>query len=330
MRPEISSPPMPDVPLLAQSQMPAVRDQLAEALRNGPFSRALQLAIEASGLSLDRLQQRLAQHGVQVSQTTLSYWRHGRSRPERQDSLRGVRVLEEVLGLHDGSLMALLGPRRPRGRWASRGAVSLDAEQLWSAPSRLTRLLEAMDVPRTRQLSRLSLQEIWVVSAEREERALRSREVVAARVDGVARTFVYYEADGLSWPRPEIVSTRYCQLGRVLTDPDTGLAVAEIILDRVLAAGETTILEYELTIRPGVPARCHERRFPQPSKEYVLQVHFDPAAVPARCFGYHKPTVDAPEQDVRELYVGSSNTVHMVTFDLAPGIHGIRLDWDDD
>jgi hypothetical protein len=89
-----------------------------------PFPRALDQAIASSGLSLDRVRARLARHGVQVSIATLSYWRSGRSRPERRDSLRAVRILEEQFGLSPGSLTELLGPRRPRGRWGDTGRAA--------------------------------------------------------------------------------------------------------------------------------------------------------------------------------------------------------------
>ncbi|WP_163567467.1 hypothetical protein [Fodinicola feengrottensis] len=89
--------------------------ELSEALERGPFHRALTLAVQASGLSLQRLQQRLADNGVSVSITTLSYWKHGRSQPERAGSLQGVRVLEKLLRLPPESLTGLLGqPRRAR------------------------------------------------------------------------------------------------------------------------------------------------------------------------------------------------------------------------
>src|ERR1700755_1156694 len=110
--------------------MPTMRDQLAVALRDGPFSRALELAIEVSGLSLQRLQDRLAEVGVHLSTTTLSYWRTGRSRPERPDSLRGVQVLERVLGVPPTGLTGLLGPRRPRGRWVRPVPGVVRGEQL--------------------------------------------------------------------------------------------------------------------------------------------------------------------------------------------------------
>jgi hypothetical protein len=52
------------------------------------FAEALTKAVDRSGLSLERIQHHLAARGMQVSISTLSYWRRGRSRPERPESLK--------------------------------------------------------------------------------------------------------------------------------------------------------------------------------------------------------------------------------------------------
>ncbi|MEU5693145.1 hypothetical protein [Actinosynnema sp. NPDC020468] len=84
---------------------------LARLLAEGPFPDALRAAIDASGLSLDRVRHRLGQRGVSVSVPTLSLWQSGRRRPARPESLRALAHLDQVLGLPPGSLTALLGPR---------------------------------------------------------------------------------------------------------------------------------------------------------------------------------------------------------------------------
>ncbi|MFC7616236.1 hypothetical protein ACFQV2_24925 [Actinokineospora soli] len=105
--------------------------ELRQVLRTGPFEVALDAAIEASGLTLERLRSRLADCGVTVSRTAISYWRTGRSRPERDESLAALAGLEQVLGLPSASLVALLGGRRPRGRTPGRQAGTLSRRSLW-------------------------------------------------------------------------------------------------------------------------------------------------------------------------------------------------------
>ena len=72
-------------------------EELAERFRE---------ALRRSGLSLDRLVVRLAEHGHQVSRTTLSNWQRGRTRPVRSDSLAAIPDLEMLLGLAPGALRA--------------------------------------------------------------------------------------------------------------------------------------------------------------------------------------------------------------------------------
>src|SRR2546421_2235054 len=90
----------------------ALSVELSERLRTGPFEAALRAAIQASRLSLERIQHRLHARGTPVSITALSYWQSGRRRPERPDSLLALQQLEQVLGVPASSLSALLGPPR--------------------------------------------------------------------------------------------------------------------------------------------------------------------------------------------------------------------------
>ncbi|MFC7612805.1 helix-turn-helix domain-containing protein [Actinokineospora soli] len=63
------------------------------------FPAVLDRTIERSGMSLEHLQRRLSARGIRVSLSTLSYWRRGRTRPERPESLKAVEAMEDVLEL---------------------------------------------------------------------------------------------------------------------------------------------------------------------------------------------------------------------------------------
>lgn len=91
----------------------AAERDLAAALREGPFHAALRAAVAARGLTLQSVRHRLARRGIQVGVTSLSYWRQGRRRPERPESMRAVQALEEILELPPHALTRLLGPRHP-------------------------------------------------------------------------------------------------------------------------------------------------------------------------------------------------------------------------
>lgn len=85
-----------------------------------PFAIELRAAIKASGLGLDRIQDRLRRRGIEVSITALSYWQSGKRQPERARSISAIHALEEILQRPPGSLVRLLQPPRPRGHAAKR------------------------------------------------------------------------------------------------------------------------------------------------------------------------------------------------------------------
>lgn len=231
---------------------------LARVLRTGSFAEALDAAITARGLTLDRLCHHLADRGVHVSRTTLSYWRRNRSRPERQASLRAVRALEDLLGLPSSSLVALLGPPRPRGRWLNELPDSCDRAYLWpsAAPG-----MAQLDAEPEGRFEALSIHDLVTVAPDRSELRMRSRAVLRALRGPVDRCLAFYQAEDPAHAVPALVDLRFCARGRQRYDPDSKLFVAELLLDRTVAAGEDTVIEYELGFGPGVPMDYFHHRF---------------------------------------------------------------------
>ena len=302
------------------------REQLAGALRDGPFSQALALAIEASGLSLQRLQFRLAEVDVHLSTTTLSHWRSGRSRPERPDSLRGVQVLERVLGLPQAALTGLLGPRRPRGRWVRSVPDVARVEQLFPVAGVAARMAEELEMPQHPELDRLCVVDQLTVGPDRTVRGMQVRQVLRATTDRVTRSFLLHYGEH-SLRTPSVVATRHCRVGRVRTDEASQFLGAELILDRVLGEGDTTILEYELD-----PAQCadahFERSFRTVAHQHIVQVQFDPEAVPTRCMSYRRSGPEAPYEDVQDAWINHELAAHVARVNLEPGLYGMRWEWD--
>ncbi|WP_338071227.1 helix-turn-helix domain-containing protein, partial [Actinomadura bangladeshensis] len=74
------------------------------------FAGALRQAVQASGLTLERIRHRLGRRGLTVSVATLSYWQRGRSRPR---SRTVVVALEEILQVPQGTLTELLDDPAP-------------------------------------------------------------------------------------------------------------------------------------------------------------------------------------------------------------------------
>ena len=301
------------------------------AVQAGPeaFAVGLHAAIEASGLSLYTLQQQLAARGATVSVTTLSYWRRGRSQPERQVSLRAVALLEELLGLPEQSLSGLLGTPRLRGRWAAQRQKPevRRFDELWPDDPWLLGVLEELDAPPPDSLERLSVHDSYHLDAQRGQYLLRVRQVVRATTDRVSRCMVGFQTKEAREDPAVFNLVRNARVGRLRHRPDSGFVLAELLLDTPLNTGDTAVFDYELLLRNGEPATNADRRFATPAREYVLQVHFDPAAVPAHCYHYERDCGDSEDRLRRPLWIGPSGTAHVVALDLPPGVVGIRWEW---
>jgi len=292
------------------------------------FPTALRAAIQASGLSLDRIQYRLRARGVSVSVTALSYWQSGRRRPERAESLAALGHLESVLGVAPGSLIALLGPPRPRGR-VQRESSKLPIEALWRPREPVSKLLKRIDFTSDAALTKLSQHDRLEISVDRGEKRLSVRQVLRAERDGTDRTVMIYDPENENRDFPEISALQACRIGRIARDETSKLIVAEIMLDTPLARGETTILEYALT-HPGPPYACADnsycRKFTTPVREFVLELRFDPRTLPSYC-ELHTTNPDEQTTTRRKIEVNAAGEAHAVGLDFGPGTFCVRWDW---
>ncbi|MDI5979873.1 XRE family transcriptional regulator [Amycolatopsis magusensis] len=288
----------------------------------GTFATVLRAAISTRGLPLDRIRDRLSQRGHQNTTATLSYWQSGRSQPQRRGSLAALRDLEDVLGVPGGSLSTLLGPPRPRGRRPTR--VVRDIPSYWPVPEPVAQSLEEVDPRWDARLTRLSQHDDLAVGPRREELVCRSRQVLRAEVDGPDRWVLISHIDEHDRALPILRAHRNCRVGEVVHRPEAGLLVAELVFDRPLRRGETVIIEHSLTNRPPCPlATNYERKFRLPVREYVVEISFDPLAVPGRCvrFSYENGLLKEEAVPVAEF------SVHAVALDFGPGRYGFRWEW---
>ncbi|GAA3666974.1 hypothetical protein GCM10022267_61770 [Lentzea roselyniae] len=280
------------------------------------FAEALRTAITNRGLGLERLREHLAQHGVSVSMTTLSYWQTGRSRPERMKSLQAVVHLEHILQVPPGHLSELLGPPRPRGRWLRKAPAPMSA--FWPDPSHVEHALLDVETRWDDQLIRVSQQDFVTVGADRTERSFRSRQVLSASMNGPDRWVVIMNSDEYGRPLPELRALKNCEIGRLVQDEDRGFLVAELMFDRVLRKGESIVIEHELVNQDeelSPLAFSYERAFRLPTREYVLELTFEGAA-PASVV-----------QLADNSQVEPSRTLLDVSLDVQPGVRGFRWDW---
>ena len=93
------------------------------------FPEAFAQALTRRGVTLAWVHERLVECGRPVSPTALSYWRSGRSQPERGTSLDALAEIERLLRVSPGGLTSRLGPsRRPGPRPGERSMQELFAD----------------------------------------------------------------------------------------------------------------------------------------------------------------------------------------------------------
>ncbi|MEU6086131.1 hypothetical protein ABZ865_04840 [Streptomyces sp. NPDC047085] len=302
--------------------------ELDTALRGGPFHVALRAAIAARGLPLQRVQHHLSRHGVKVGVTSLSYWQQGARRPQRPESLRAVRALEEILRLPEESLIRLLAEadeRTAAGRPALRSYRSLI-----EASDVLNRLQAELGWSLDGGLHTLGHHEHVRIGARRELAGRESQHIVRAHRDGVDRFLAVHHGDPGCSPRDMTVhALENCRTGRVRVDQDTGVLVAELLFGSRLRAGDTFLFRYGVVDGTAGVSREYVHRFGTPGGQYALQVRFDAAALPARCHRFTQHAPAAPRGGRQELpFSRPHHSVHLVEPRIRPGMVGIGWEWE--
>lgn len=313
--------------------------ELDAALRTGPFHLALRTAIDARGLTLHRLRRHLADRGVQVGVTSLSYWQQGRRRPERAESLRAVRALEQVLELPAHSLTRLLGPRQQGPGQQGGGAPGTfpgtppplrPYRDLIATPGAVDSLLGALASPPDTGLHTVTHIERIRVGPHRQLQDRCSQHAVRAHRDGIDRYLAIYQGDpGADIEQVAVRAEENCRLGRIRRDPVARLLVAELLLDRRLRPGDTHLLSYGFDDAPAAePSREYVRGFNAGTGQYVLQVSFAAGALPVRCHRFTRRDPTAAPSGVEELTLDGNRCVHLMAGGLRPCLLGVRWDWD--
>ncbi|MGW0466112.1 hypothetical protein ACWDX6_12665 [Streptomyces sp. NPDC003027] len=301
---------------------------LAQLLRTGPFHLALRTALAVRGLPLQRVQHHLAHRGIKVGVTSLSYWQQGARRPQRPESMKAVRALEEVLQLPGNSLVRLLAEGA-----AARGDVERPAARSYRSLVEVSGVVEeliaGLESPVDGGLHTVGHHERVRIGAGREMVGRDSQQVVRAHRDGVDRYVAIHHGDpGCDPSRVEVRATENCRTGRVRWDRETGVLVAELLFDARLRAGETYLFGYGFEDGTAGASGEYVRGFTYAGGQYVLQVRFDEAALPVRCRRFTQTSAGAPRGGRSQLTLsGRHRTVHLVEQGIRPGLLGIDWDW---
>ncbi|WP_437114657.1 hypothetical protein [Streptomyces longispororuber] len=302
--------------------------ELASALRSGPFHVALRAAIAARRLPLQRVRHHLARHGVSVGVTSLSYWQQGARRPQRAESLRAVRALEEILDLPDESLIRLLA--QDEDRPGGERPTARSYRSLVEAADVLQGLLADLGSPLDGGLHTVGHHERVRIGAGRELLGRDSEHIVRAHRDGIDRYVAIHHGDpGCAPERTRVLALENCRTGRVRWHHDTGVLVAELLFDTRLRAGDTHMFRYGFEDGTAGASSEYFRSFSFAGGQYALQVSFAADALPVRCHRFTQQSAAAPRAGRDELTLsGSHRSVHLVEPQVRAGIVGIEWDWD--
>lgn len=300
---------------------------LTEVLRTGPFHLALRTAVRRRGLALHRIQHRLAEQGLHVSVTSLSYWQRGERVPARPESVRVVRALERILDVPAGALVRLLEPAHGGSTGNARPARAY--QELIGPSTAVLRLLDQLDCPTEDRLHTVSQFDQVRVGPGRVLGQREIQQLVRAHQGNVDRYVSIYEGDtGCDVTRVRVDPLDNCRLGRVRTDPAASLLAVELVFDRALGTGETHPFRYRLTDGTGGDCTQFVRGFRYPVGHYLLQVNFTPAALPVRCFRFSQRGATAPRRRVVQVPLNGYHSAHLAEQELRPGIVGMGWEWD--
>jgi hypothetical protein len=284
------------------------------------FSQAFAEALAARGMSLSRLHRRLVERGHPVSPAALSYWRSGRSQPERGTSRDALIEIERLLRVPPGSLVSRLGPsRRPGPRPAERTLRELFADNPGMETALETLGFEGLYDELVEQVRHITAD----VDADGCIRHLRIQAVMQARRDGARRTPLIITADDRG-RMPRFVPVAGCSLGRVAVDEQTGVYATELVLERALAKGD--LHPYELEIELAMPddETTLDHYAARRLSELMVWVRFDPGHLPTHVERY---VIAGGQEESEKLQLGEGASALALARGFGPGILGIRWGW---
>jgi hypothetical protein len=299
--------------------MTEARIHVPDVSPDAPFADALRTAIANRGLALNRIQAKLACRGLHVGVATLSTWQNG-SRHPRPGSLAVVTALEELLDLPTGWLAVRIPPARTEPPAATPyGVVDY-------APT-LARLLDEVRRDAHGRVRGVTVVEEIVLGADRSVTSKRVIQTLVAVKETDRQIVVHQGEPGCDVTLLAPRGVTGCRTGRVARDPDDGAVLGELLLDRMLAVGDTAVVRYEIDDRSGIASHQYYRFHEWPGTHYVLEVQFDRAALPVRVAEFRRHHSGGEDILRRELMLTPDNRVHVVVPSVDRGLIGIDWEW---
>lgn len=289
------------------------------ALPGGTFGARLDAALSARGLALERVCERLRGVGIALSPSTLSLWRHGRSRPRRNEAMRAVAELEKVLRTPRGYLLDTLVRSLPAHHWSARTETE-DPVQ---------RVRAEMGLDEGDTVQRLLVHHRVDIDPQRRPIGVRIRRVLRSTRETVSRLGV--ASHGTEGVPLQLVPGHGSRVGRQRSWPERGLLFTELLLDEPLVPGRIGTLDYTVRPleRPG-PSGDLEGGYivhtEFPVSTIVLECRFPVGAVPASATSIVRSREAAARSSAEHAVdVGRDGIAAVVAHGIDEG--SVRLGW---
>jgi hypothetical protein len=284
------------------------------------FPEAFAAALSRRGVTLAWLHQRLVERGHPVSPAALSYWRSGRSQPERGTSRDALVEIEQLLHVAPGDLVSQLGPsRRPGPRPAERTLRDLFAENPGMERALRELGFEGLYDEVVEQVRHL----VMDVDADGAISRIQVRAVMQARRHDARRTPVVMTMDERG-RLPRFVPSPGCSIGRSAVDEESGVYAAELVLDRALAKGETCPYELSIELAEPFEETWVDHYAARRLAELLVWVRFDPDRLPTHVERY---TIDGGDEQTEKVDLGEGSSAHALARGFGPGVLGLRWGW---
>lgn len=287
------------------------------------FAAAFRAATTDAGWSLTALAEEVTRLGAPVTSATLSYWQRGLRRPGRRKSYEVVRLIEEVLGLESGSLLAYVTAPRVRGK-GTRFLSLREAEN--PSGARVAQMLADLGMPDDYGYAPLTIHEQVYLDAR--GACIRRTTFQAMRSEQTQQGALWLgQIDERGVDGPGLVTD--LSIGRVggcLIDRYRRILCTRIDLPIVYRRGEVFLITYTVTYPPGTARTNREIRWLSKTlREYSLTLNFHPDALPEDVQEIRSEVVgDTGESTTfREVPV-RRDAAQIVCLDVPPGTVGMR------
>lgn len=290
------------------------------------FSEVLTEAIQARGLSLERIRARLEAAGVPVSIATLSYWQSGRSFPTRARSYHTLVELESILNLEAGYLTSLTYTADGRTR-----RELFEWQKVVPVADLVGGIIADLGIDMQGQLSRVLVWDHIDIGPDRSETEQVVRTVFRAERTGRHRWAVVLEGEGTGDESPTVEALFGCSVGEVVSVPERRLTVAEMSAPHLLNRGDLFSAEYKVSWpASGETSFRFERAVVESMRGLGLSVRFHPDTQPVDLHAGYRAEMggddDRPTERV-DLMVDNHEAQH-VLLDVKPGVYGLYWSWE--